>query len=464
MHDREGVETRLSDRRAISVAGTAHSESGHPSRRPRNGDAGLIEIEQRRPQRTHRTKTSAASSSALPAAQQAANLLAGALAALNTEGRRVIDDDRNGSLLASSQTAALAEPPDKIRSKIEPPKKTTIIGGMISGELIAARKIVTAIYGKPAISMSLTSARLPGGTEAAGVFRVVASYKDDRGRPRHRRLVIKHLKGRARREARILQDLGSGGRLLPDLLGIVHGGEGQIYLGLEDIRRASAWPWRDSTVTATLMQELGKFHEMNRHIGLGDDWNYEQELVTQAEQTRSRLAYCCRQPDFAALPPGLRAVERIAEELPRLRRLLLSERPFEAGLIHGDVHPGNALIRNGAEKRPVLIDWGRTRCGSPLEDVSSMLQSLRLYEPAALQRHDTLLKEYLTGRGRDRRITDSLRSVYWVAGASNALAGALGWHLMIAADEARPARQRRSAYCAARDWLRVIRRAHAWAL
>ncbi|HEV7345194.1 MAG TPA: phosphotransferase [Devosia sp.] len=312
--------------------------------------------------------------------------------------------------------------------------------------------------------MSLTSARLPGGTEAAGVFRVVASYDDDRGKLRQRRLIIKHLTGRARREASILQDLGSGCRLLPELLGIVRGNEGHIYLGLEDVRRASVWPWRDSTITATLMRELGQFHETSSHTVPGDAWDYEHELGTQSEQTCAWLAHYCRQPDFAALRPGLRAVERVAEELPRLRKLLLGERPFEAGLIHGDVHPGNALIRNGAGKRPVLIDWGRTRRGSPLEDVSSMLQSLRFYEPTALQRHDTLLKEYLTGRGRDRRITDGLRSVYWVAGASNALAGALAWHLMIAADEAKPALQRKGAYWAARDWMRVIRRAHAWAL
>ncbi len=107
---------------------------------------------------------------------------------------------------------------------------------------------------------------------------MVASYDHDWGRPRQRRLVVKHLTGRARREARILQDLKSGSRLVADLLGTIRGNEGQIYLGLEDVRRASVWPWRDSTITAALMRELGRFHETIRHAVLGDDWDYEQEL------------------------------------------------------------------------------------------------------------------------------------------------------------------------------------------
>jgi hypothetical protein len=102
--------------------------------------------------------------------------------------------------------------------------------------------------------------------------------------------------------------------------------------------------------------------------------------------------------------------------------------------------------------------------GSPLEDVSSMLQSLRMYEPEALRRHDALFKSYLEVSHGERLISDTARSAYWVAGASNALAGALSWHLMIAADKSRSGKQRASAYSAVKDWLRVIRRAHAWAL
>jgi serine/threonine protein kinase len=337
---------------------------------------------------------------------------------------------------------------------------------MISTEIIAARSILKTWLGKPTSQMSLSSVKLSGGTEAAGVYRVLASLEADSGRRHQRRLIVKHLTGRARREAGILRDLltRDDRRLLPDLLGVFHDSKGHVYLGLEEVRRTSAWPWRNSGITAIMMRQLGQFHAQNRDAVLSDDWNYEEELGAQAEQTRAYLDHCCRKPELEALRPGLRTIEKIAEALPRLRQCLLREAPFEARLIHGDVHPGNTLVRKGADMQPVLIDWGRTRLASPLEDVSSMLQSLRLYEPSALQLHDMLFKEYLTGMGREQRITDGLRSAYWVAGASNALAGALRWHLMIAADDDKSKLRRRRAYAAALDWLRVIRRAHAWAL
>lgn len=79
-----------------------------------------------------------------------------------------------------------------------------------------------------------------------------------------------------------------------------------------------------------------------------------------------------------------------------------------------------------------------------------------------MQRHDLVLKEYLTGLGQDRRINDSLRSAYWAAGACNALAGALNVHLLLAMDAQISPRRRQAAFLGSRDWLRIIRRAHAW--
>jgi aminoglycoside phosphotransferase (APT) family kinase protein len=39
------------------------------------------------------------------------------------------------------------------------------------------------------------------------------------------------------------------------------------------------------------------------------------------------------------------------------------------GVIHGDAHPGNAIIRQRtATQEAILLDWGRARIGSPLED------------------------------------------------------------------------------------------------
>jgi Ser/Thr protein kinase RdoA (MazF antagonist) len=99
-----------------------------------------------------------------------------------------------------------------------------------------------------------------------------------------------------------------------------------------------------------------------------------------------------REEDLLRLRRRLGPVRRVGEVLPELRRQLLALDSFGTTAIHGDAHPGNALVRSG--ERPVLLDWGRARLGSPLEDVSSWLQSLGYWEPEAQRRHDTLLAGY----------------------------------------------------------------------
>jgi aminoglycoside phosphotransferase (APT) family kinase protein len=109
-----------------------------------------------------------------------------------------------------------------------------------------------------------------------------------------------------------------------------------------------------------------------------------------------------------------------------MRRQLL-EAPV---IVHGDMHPGNVLLRRQGRKLvPVFLDWVRVRLGSPMEDVSSWLQSLGYWEPDARRRHDTLLKRYLEASGRGSTLSSSVREHYGLAGASNALAGALRYHL-----------------------------------
>nr|WP_250157241.1 aminoglycoside phosphotransferase family protein [Tianweitania aestuarii] len=338
---------------------------------------------------------------------------------------------------------------------------------MTNAHLQAARSILSKSLNVPPSAISLSSTRLKGGTEATGVHRVSSSYTDGQGRQRRKRLVVKHLSGRARREAGILQRLAARGdcALLPQLIGSVEDGRDDTFLGLAEVRPSSVWPWRSNQATAGLLQALGQFHRINpRDVLAPKCWDYEADLIASAQATRRDLHRCRRNPDFAGLSRGIAAVDKVVEDLPRLRRALSQEQPFGARMIHGDVHSGNAFVRRGAAQKPVLIDWGRARQGSPLEDVSSMLQSLRLYEPAALQRHDSLLKAYLAAHYGEDRITDTTRSAYWVAGASNALAGALSWHLMIASDENRSSQHRAAAFGAAKDCLRVIRRACAWAL
>src|SRR5690606_30955587 len=127
-------------------------------------------------------------------------------------------------------------------------------------------------------------------------------------------------------------------------------------------------------------------------------------------------------------------------------------RPLGSSFIHGDVHPGNVLVRARAGgAQPVLIDWGRARLGSPLEDVSSWLCSLGYWEPEARRRHDSLFRAYLSARGLGGPLSFDLRAAYWLASASNAFAGALRYHLALATT-ASTSLQRDAAIHAALDW------------
>ena len=127
------------------------------------------------------------------------------------------------------------------------------------------------------------------------------------------------------------------------------------------------------------------------------------------------------------------------------------------------MHPGNVVLRRqDGGTDPVLLDWGRARIGSPLEDVSCWLQSLGTWEPEARRRHDTLLAGYLAARGLAPRLDADLRAGYWLAGASNALSGALVYHLSVLLDARLPSATRASAAYSAREWVRVLRRADAF--
>ena len=109
---------------------------------------------------------------------------------------------------------------------------------------------------------------------------------------------------------------------------------------------------------------------------------------------------------------------------------------------------------------PVLLDWARARPGSALEDVSAWVQSLGHWEPQARRFHDTLLRTYLMARGWEPVLPRDFRRLYWSAGACNALAGALQYHLKTCAQARTPTKQA-TARMLVQKWLRVIRRADA---
>jgi hypothetical protein len=104
----------------------------------------------------------------------------------------------------------------------------------------------------------------------------------------------------------------------------------------------------------------------------------------------------------------------------------------------------------------VLLDWARARLGSPLEDVSSWVQSLGHWEPQARRYHDTLVRRYLAARSLEPLLDRTFRRLYWIAGTCNALAGALRYHL-VTLQQARTPQARTTALGLIHKWLRLLR-------
>lgn len=305
---------------------------------------------------------------------------------------------------------------------------------------------------------------LRGGLESPGVARVTARYRNSRG-PRRFEFVVKVLEGEASREADVYEGFVSQveGEIAPALYGVDWLGPDRCLLFLEPVRRSRAWPWRETEVTRGVVERLARLHAGARSEVVLPPWDYETDLVESARTTVEALEGLPREADPLKLRSSLPALRRVAETLPAMRRQLFSLPHLHPTTLHGDAHPGNVLVRRRqAAERPVFLDWGRARVGSPLEDVSSWLQSLGFWEPQARRRHDTLLKEYLKARGMTRRLSRDVRDAYWIAGASNLLAGAVRYFLW-AATTAHPPGSPKSveSFYAAADGLRVIRRADA---
>lgn len=297
--------------------------------------------------------------------------------------------------------------------------------------------------------VALVTARLRGG---AGTRRVA--------------VVAKLVRGVAAREAAVYRRLSSSvaRRFSPELLGAQRLVRGRWLLYLERIEPAHSWPWTDCGHTALVLDRLARLHGEAVPGASLPAWDYEAENLAVARGTLS-LAERLPRGEVPALARALPALRRVVAALPAMRRQLLAFQPLGRAVIHGDVHPGNVMVRQrDGVAEPVLLDWARARIGSPLEDVSSWLQALGYWEPEARRRHDTLLAGYLSARGLAPALTRPLRDAYWFAAASNALAGALGYHLATAVRASDPGATpsaRAAAAWNAADWLRVIRRADA---
>jgi aminoglycoside phosphotransferase (APT) family kinase protein len=272
------------------------------------------------------------------------------------------------------------------------------------------------------------------------------------------RLIVKRLPAGARREADVYGLLWAHVEQPPTarVLGVQTTGDTRL-LYLEDVQARTTWPWAETACAAAVCRELARLHENTVLPRAVFAWDYEAELHRSAAST---LAVALDGRDAGGSRIWRRGgdLRRVVAALHHMRARLAATGRV---VIHGDVHPGNVILRDDASRAVALIDWGRARLGSPLEDVASWLHSLGCWEPAARRRHDSLLRAYLDSR-TDRWVLDArLRELYWYASASNGLAGAIRYHLAVLGDACAASHARADSRRALIAWERVVRRAAA---
>ncbi len=229
------------------------------------------------------------------------------------------------------------------------------------------------------------------------------------------------------------------------------------YLYLEDAEASATWPWADTQRSGAVCRALARLHDEGTLPHETFSWDYETDLARSAQSTLD-LATAARETSGSRCWRRLGDLRRVVTALPRIRRRLLSG---ETTVIHGDMHPGNVILRAGADPEVALIDWARARVGSPLEDVASWLHSLGCWEPEARRRHDTLMRIYLDARRKRRPFASDVRVDYWFASASNGLSGAIRYHLAVLSDATSSEAARYDSGRALIAWQRVARRAAA---
>lgn len=316
-------------------------------------------------------------------------------------------------------------------------------------------------YGQDPSRLRLTVRKLRGGL-CASVLRVRVFFLNPERRPRTAVFVVKRVAGLDMRELGAYRSLACSpcARIAPKLLGAERTGSGHAHLYLEYIPSFHPWPWADVEASELVLDRLAAVHES---LAPGDlpRWDYDSELRASAYSTLEIVEEAALLPEFAAVRRFLPSVRRLVAALPSLRAQLVDRR-WPRAVLHGDAHTGNAIIRReGRGHSAVLLDWGRIRSGSALEDVCSWLQSISFWEPEPKRRHDTLLRKYLIGRGMPDEIGAEVRERYWLAGASNAFGGALRYHVVQMGSTFNSHAERVAASAAVRDWLRIMARADA---
>lgn len=333
-------------------------------------------------------------------------------------------------------------------------------GGMEYIERV--NELLQCVLGERVRQLTLRRAKVSGGLQARSVELLTACYLDVLGRRREFTCVVKRVEQITSREAEIYRLLQSAFHApAPKLLGALPLADGTAELWLQHIAAPAEWPWRDVTAAAEVMRCIAEVHVHGRRLEC-PPWDYEHELIHSAAGTVDAMLRARAGGDLPGAARGmLPALKRFVAKLPATRSALLADTNFRCGLIHGDVHTGNVLITHREVGRVIwMIDWERARAGSALEDVSSWLRSLGVWEPEACRRHDTLLQRYLVDRGCSAFLSSDLRAAHWAAGACNALSGALAYHLWQMSAALDSTERRLAARCVL-AYLRVIRRADA---
>jgi aminoglycoside phosphotransferase (APT) family kinase protein len=248
----------------------------------------------------------------------------------------------------------------------------------------------------------------------------------------------------------------------PRLLGSRSVNPDESYAFVEWVSPHRRWPWRASEFVNLVIENLAHIHSWD-HVQFLDplrSWQYDKELEQSARTTvdfyRGAFMSGVRPSARAMLP----ALSRVATAIIPIRRQLVARTGM--AVLHGDAHPGNAVIRRAKHAHTaLLLDWGRTRFGSPLEDIASWVHSVAFWEPEARRRHDTFLGTYLRARGKDPRLSPDFRDACYLAGACNALSGALRYHLSVVCNPERRPIDQYNSWRATADWMRIIRRADA---